>query len=127
MKITMQVEIKDDIPEEEFIATVTKGKSANKIKAVDNFREAFLNLIRDNSNYDFCCIPSIAVDFNRVSEEPQSEAKWVVTDWVKYDDQGQVILLKDEGLKCSRCLVSFKRGLLHVKNYCPNCGRKMKK
>lgn len=56
---------------------------------------------------------------------PVVHAKWENCDWVEPDYHGcGTIRIPNAGMKCTNCVHVFKKDLLWVDNYCPNCGAK---
>ena len=50
---------------------------------------------------------------------------WIEDDWVEYDGHSECIHHSKAAFVCSNCRHAFKKELLWIRNYCPNCGTKM--
>lgn len=50
---------------------------------------------------------------------------WIEDDWVEYDGHSECIHHSKAAFVCSNCRHAFKKELLWIRNYCPNCGAKM--
>lgn len=70
---------------------------------------------------------SLLCDLPAADVAPVRRGEWEETDWVEPDGHGfGMIRFPNEGFRCSRCVNVFRKELLWKKNYCPNCGAKMK-
>lgn len=60
-------------------------------------------------------------------DDLRPQGRWSETNWAEYDGHGEVITHYEiTALKCSNCYCCFKKEALWRRNYCPNCGAKMR-
>ena len=62
-----------------------------------------------------------------VDAVPVVHGEWEECDWVQHDGHFGCEYRPKEGVRCSNCGYAFKKNLLWVDNFCPNCGADMRK
>lgn len=70
-------------------------------------------------------VPEVIAEQPTIEAEPVKRGKWIDVDY-KTLEHGFIETYSDEGICCSECRTGFKKSRQSIRNFCPNCGARMR-
>lgn len=71
------------------------------------------------------------ISAEEIVAEEATNAEYLLAEWEECDykkvEHGFVVTHTNQGICCSACRQGFKKSELKIRNFCPNCGKPMRK